>query len=80
MSGTVENNTVRDSGVIAAAAAGINWNSGIITASTVTVVGGNGYWIDTTSNACTITLPSTATKGDQIVLIDYLELGEQTKL
>ena len=36
-----------------------------------TVEAGNGYWIDTTSTTCTITLPSAAEKGDQIVLIDY---------
>ena len=36
-----------------------------------TVEAGNGYWIDTTSTTCTITLPSAAAKGDQIVLIDY---------
>jgi hypothetical protein len=36
-----------------------------------TVEAGKGYWIDTTSTTCTITLPSAAEKGDQIVLIDY---------
>jgi len=43
------------------------------TANTVsqTVEAGKGYWIDTTSTTCTITLPSAASKGDQIVLIDY---------
>ena len=71
MSGTVTSNTLRSSGVIAATAAGLNWVSTPVTASTVTVESGNGYWINTTSNTCTITLPSAATKGDQIVLIDY---------
>ena len=80
MSGTVVNNTVRDSGVIAATAAGLNWNATAITASTVTVVGGNGYWINTTSNTCTITLPSSAEKGDQIVLIDYLRTWGTNKI
>jgi len=80
MSGTVVNNTVRDSGVIAATAAGLNWNATAITASTVTVESGNGYWINTTSNTCTITLPSSATKGDQIVLIDYLRTWGTNKI
>jgi hypothetical protein len=71
MSGTVQNNILRTSGTIAVAAAGLNWSSTIITGSTVTVEAGNGYWINTTSNTCTITLPSAAEKGDQIVLIDY---------
>ena len=30
-----------------------------------------GYFINTTSNACTITLPSAAEAGDQIILVDY---------
>ena len=72
MSGTVTSNTLRSSGVIAATAAGLNWVSTPVTASTVTVESGNGYWINTTSNAITITLPSSAEKGDQIILIDYL--------
>ena len=80
MSGTVVNNIVRDSGVIAATAAGLNWNATAITASTVTVESGNGYWINTTSNTCTITLPSSAEKGDQIVLIDYLRTWGTNKI
>jgi len=51
-------------------AAGISWQS-VVTASTLTAVAGNGYWIDTTSNACTITLPSSASVGDTIVFADY---------
>ena len=43
------------------------------TANTVseTVKANNGYWIDTTSTTCTITLPSSPSKGDQIILVDY---------
>ena len=40
-----------------AAAGGADWQA-IETGSTMTAVAGNGYWIDTTQNACTITLPS----------------------
>jgi len=71
MSGIVQNNILRSSGTIAVSAAGLNWSDTIITGSTATVEAGNGYWINTTSNTCTITLPSSAEKGDQIVLIDY---------
>ena len=39
------------------AAGGLDWQA-IETGSTMTAVAGNGYWIDTSSNACTITLPS----------------------
>ena len=46
------------------------WQS-VVTGSTLTAVAGNGYWIDTTSNACTITLPASASVGDTIVFADY---------
>ena len=36
-----------------------------------TVEANRGYWIDTTSTTCTITLPSSPSKGDQIILVDY---------
>jgi hypothetical protein len=50
---------------------GIEWQSTIVTTSTLTAVAGKGYWIDTTSNACTVTLPASASVGDQIILVDY---------
>jgi len=80
MSGIVQNNILRSSGIIAVSAAGLNWNSTVITGSTVTVESGNGYWINTTSNTCTITLPSSAEAGDQIVLIDYLRTWGTNKI
>jgi hypothetical protein len=49
---------------------GLAWQS-IVTASTLTAVAGRGYWINTTSNACTVTLPASATNGDTIILADY---------
>jgi len=51
---------------------GIEWQSSIVTASTITVVAGRGYWINTTSNACTITLPASASVGDELIFTDYL--------
>ena len=71
MSGTIGDNVYRASGVIASAAGGgISWQS-VTTGSTLTVVAGNGYPIDTTSNACTITLPASASVGDEIIFTDY---------
>jgi hypothetical protein len=59
------------SGVLSfATVGGLAWQS-VVTASTLTAVAGRGYWIDTTSNACTVTLPASATNGDTIVLADY---------
>ena len=52
--------------------ASIAWQSSIVTASTLTAEAGKGYWINTTSNACTITLPASASVGDQIIFSDYL--------
>ena len=50
---------------------GTSWQSSIVTATTLTAVAGNGYWINTTSNACTITLPASASVGDTIEFSDY---------
>ena len=80
MSGIVQNNILRSSGTIAVSAAGLNWSDTIITGSTATVEAGNGYWINTTSNTCTITLPSSAESGDQIVLIDYARTWGTNKI
>lgn len=52
-------------------ATGLSWQSTIVTAATLTAVSGNGYWINTTSNACTITLPANPALGDEIVFVDY---------
>ena len=51
-------------------AGGLTWQS-VVTGSTLTAVAGNGYWIDITSNACTITLPASASNGDEIMFVDY---------
>jgi hypothetical protein len=59
------------SGVLSfATVGGLAWQS-IVTASTLTAVANRGYWINTTSNACTVTLPASATNGDTIILADY---------
>ena len=71
MSGVIADNPYRASGVIAAAAAGgLSWQT-IETGATMTAEAGNAYWIDTTSNACTITLPASASVGDSIIFADY---------
>jgi hypothetical protein len=51
-------------------AGGISWQA-VETGSTMTAVAGEGYPIDTSSNACTITLPASASNGDQIIFTDY---------
>jgi hypothetical protein len=49
---------------------GISWQS-VVTGTTLTTVAGRGYPINTTSNVCTVTLPSSASVGDQIQIVDY---------
>jgi len=73
MSGKVGDNLFRASGVIAAAAAGggVSWQD-VETGATFTAVAGNGYPVNTTSNACTVTLPASASVGDEIIFTDYL--------
>jgi hypothetical protein len=66
--------TTNGSGVLSfadASGGGIQWQSTIVTVTTLSAVAGNGYWIDTTSNACTVTLPASASVGDQIIFSDY---------
>ena len=71
MSGVTGDNPYRASGVVAAAAAGgLSWQD-VVTGSTLTAEAGNAYWIDTTSNACTITLPASASNGDEMIFADY---------
>ena len=60
-------------------AGGISWQS-VTTGSTLTAVAGNGYPIDTTSNACTVTLPASASVGDQIIFTDYARNFETNAL
>ena len=80
MSGIVQNNTVRSSGTVAVAASGLNWDSAVITGSTLSAEAGKGYFINTTSNTCTITLPSAAEAGDQIVFMDYARTWGTNKI
>jgi len=49
---------------------GIQWQSAIKT-SAFTAVAGEGYWINTTSAAITMTLPASASVGDTIEFTDY---------
>jgi hypothetical protein len=63
--------TTNGSGVLSfATVGGLAWQT-IVTGATLSAVSGRGYWINTTSNACTVTLPASATNGDTIILADY---------
>ena len=49
---------------------GAAWQA-VITAATKTAVAGEGYFLNTTSNAITLTLPSSAAIGDFVSFVDY---------
>jgi hypothetical protein len=59
---------------------GTDWQSTIVTGTTLTALAGKGYWIDTTSNQCTITFPSSASVGDTIELVDYARTWGTNKI
>ena len=48
---------------------GTSWQA-VETGTSMTAVAGNGYFIDTTSNVCDVTLPA-GTLGDEVSLVDY---------
>ena len=48
---------------------GTSWQA-VETGTTMTAVAGNGYFIDTTSNVCNVTLPA-GVLGDEVSLVDY---------
>ena len=54
-----------------ASASGIEWQSSIQTGSSLTAEVNKAYWVDTTSNTVTATLPASASPGDEIIFVDY---------
>ena len=54
--------------------ASIDWQSTVVTGTTHTASANQGIWIDTTSNACTLTLPASPSVGDQLIFSDFKKL------
>ena len=77
--GTFADARISASSVQAHASSYIDWQS-VVTASTLAAVAGKGYPINTTSNACTVTLPASASAGDTIKFIDYARNFSTNKL
>ena len=63
--------TIVNSGTASGFGDNLEWQSTIVTGTTLTAVANRGYWIDTSSNACTVTLPTSSTVGDQLYFVDY---------
>ena len=59
-------------------AGGISWQS-VETGSTLTAVAGKGYPINTTAQACTVTLPA-GSVGDEVSLLDYARTFDTNNL
>jgi len=51
--------------------AAIDWQSTVVTGATHTASANQGIWINTASNACTLTLPSSPSVGDQLIFSDF---------
>jgi Fe-S cluster assembly iron-binding protein IscA len=49
---------------------GISWDSTVKTAA-FTATAGEGYFVNTTSAAITVTLPSSPSAGDEVTIVDY---------
>ena len=69
-----------DAGVLSwtTVSGGTSWQA-VVTGTTQTAVAGNGYPINTTSNACTVTLPA-GTVGDEVSLLDYARTFDTNNL
>jgi len=48
---------------------GTSWQA--VTTTNATMAAGEGYFVDTSSGAITMTLPGSATQGDEVSIIDY---------
>jgi len=56
----------------------IDWQA-VVTGAT-TMVAGRGYFVDTSSAAITMTLPSSASRGDEIHIIDYAATADTNNI
>ena len=63
--------TLVNSGTASGFGDNLEWQSSIVTAATITVTANKGYWLDTSSNAITVTLPAAAAVGDRLIFTDY---------
>ena len=67
--GTPSDGTVTEPKLAANTGGIVDWQA-VVTGAT-TMVAGRGYFVNTTSSAFTMTLPSSASRGDEVHIIDY---------
>ena len=70
MTGIISSNLNRSSGLIKEASGGIDYDTSAKT-SNFTAEANRGYFVDTSSSAITVTLPSSAETGDIVAFKDY---------
>ena len=67
--GTPSDGTVTEPKLAANTGGIVDWQA-VVTSNT-TMVAGRGYFVNTSSGAITMTLPSSAARGDEVHIIDY---------
>ena len=67
--GTPSDGTVTEPKLAANTGGIVDWQA-VITSNT-TMVAGRGYFVNTSGGAITMTLPSSATRGDEVWIVDY---------
>ena len=63
--------TITNNGTASGFGDNLQWQSSIVTAATHTAGANQGLWLDTSSNAITLTLPASPSVGDQVIFTDY---------
>ena len=67
--GTPTDGTITEPKLAANTGGIVDWQA--VATSNTTMVAGRGYFVNTSGGAITMTLPSSATRGDEVHIIDY---------
>ena len=76
--GTPSDGTITEAKLDANSGGIIDWQA--VTTSNTTMVSGRGYFVNTTSGAITMTLPASASRGDEVHVIDYAATADTNNI
>lgn len=76
--GTPSDGTITEAKLDANSGGIIDWQA-VVTSNT-TMVSGRGYFVDTSSAAITMTLPASASRGDEVHVIDYAATADTNNI
>lgn len=76
--GTPSDGTITEAKLDANSGGIIDWQA-VVTSNT-TMVSGRGYFVDTSSGAITMTLPASASRGDEVHIIDYAATADTNNI